>query len=308
MSAWTRRAFLKAGAATLTAVASGCASPPPTRDDAEPWIDAHAHVWAPDDARFPRVADGHDMKPSSFPAEIALAHAKQHGLGRMVLVQPACYGLDHRYIEACMAAHPGRFGGVGLVDWKHDPVAGLDELHAKGLRGVRVQALHRHYHRWLDWPKMHDVWDRASELGMSVCILSEPRAFSIIDRMCDRHPRTRVVLDHFGWIGARHVPSPQDVDALCRLARHEELRVKLSRLHDFASGRPPYDEALPVVRRTVQGFGAERCMWGSDLPGQVIHGDSYADALELVRERAELTPEQREHVLRRTAEGLFFDA
>ena len=48
-------------------------------------------------------------------------------------------------------------------------------------------------------------------------------------------------------------------------------------------------------------------MWGSDAPYQVQAPHTYAASLALLRDRlAFLTPEDKEWMLRRTAEKLFF--
>jgi predicted TIM-barrel fold metal-dependent hydrolase len=56
----------------------------------------------------------------------------------------------------------------------------------------------------------------------------------------------------------------------------------------------------------VKAFGANRCMWESDCPFQVVK-DKYQDSLDLVRKRLDfLTDEDRDWLLRRTAEQFFF--
>jgi hypothetical protein len=51
-----------------------------------------------------------------------------------------------------------------------------------------------------------------------------------------------------------------------------------------------------------------RCMWESDCPFQVDR-DKYADSISLIRDRLEfLSADDKQWLLRRTAEGVFFGA
>jgi hypothetical protein len=56
----------------------------------------------------------------------------------------------------------------------------------------------------------------------------------------------------------------------------------------------------------VQAFGAKRCLWESDCPFQVVD-HKYTDSLELVKSKLDfLTADDREWMLRKTAEEFFF--
>jgi hypothetical protein len=58
----------------------------------------------------------------------------------------------------------------------------------------------------------------------------------------------------------------------------------------------------------VSAFTPRRCMWESDCPFQVDR-DKYSDSISLIRDRLDfLSAEDKEWLLRRTAEGVFFPA
>src|SRR5262245_13735378 len=60
-----------------------------------PYIDAHAHVWSPDVARWP-LTKGQtkaDLKPESFTPEELFKLAEPEGVGRVVLIQHSVYHL-----------------------------------------------------------------------------------------------------------------------------------------------------------------------------------------------------------------------
>ena len=80
------------------------------------------------------------------------------------------------------------------------------------------------------------------------------------------------------------------------------MLVKVGAFYALGKKTPPYLDLAPLIRRVVQAFGAERCMWESDCPFQVVR-DRYADSVALVRDRLDfLSPDDRDWLLRRTAE------
>ncbi len=96
------------------------------------------------------------------------------------------------------------------------------------------------------------------------------------------------------------------MDALCALARHPRVLIKVGAFYALGKKAPPYLDLAPLIERVVRAFGARRCMWESDCPFQVVRG-TYADSLALVRDRLDfLSPEDRDWLLRRTAEEALF--
>ncbi len=113
----------------------------PWIDDKQPgWIDAHVHVWTPDTKKYPIDASFTvaDMKPASFTPEELFEHCKPAGVSRIVLIQMSFYKFDNRYMLDMMAAHPGVFGGVAIVNHETNDTKALTEelrkLHGAGVR------------------------------------------------------------------------------------------------------------------------------------------------------------------------------
>ena len=98
-----------------------------------------------------------------------------------------------------------------------------------------------------------------------------------------------------------------DLSALCNLARHKHVYVKVSAFYALGKKQYPYEDLAGMIRRVRDAFGASRLMWGSDSPFQVQNGNTYAGSIELVRDRLNfLTADDRKWMLRKTAEELFF--
>ena len=303
----TRRDFLRHAAAAATAVA---ALPRSSQAAIDGDIDAHVHVWTPDVTRYP-LAPGFEvsqMKPPSFTPEELFAHTKPNGVGRIVLIQMSYYRYDNRYMLDTMERFPGVFSGVAIIDENApDPGKSMRELAAKGVRGFRIHPGKTTVDAWIGSPGMARLWETAADEGLSVCPLIGPEVLPAIGRMCERFPKTRVVIDHFARIGADGQIRGEQLDALCRLAAHAHVHVKTSAFYALGKKQPPYTDLAPMIRRVRDAFGANRLMWASDCPYQVGPGHDYASAIRLVREGLDfLSAEERTSILHDTAERVFF--
>ena len=304
----TRRKFVGASALAAAGALAGCQSVPGSAGGNA--IDAHVHVWTPDLGRYPIHSSFQpsDLQPASFTPEELFAHTRPNGVRRVVLIQMSFYRFDNRYLLDSMRRFPGVFSGVGIVDETAPrPRDRVRELVAQGVRGFRIHPGPQSIDAWMDSSGMADLWQAGAELGAAMCPLIGPEALPAIDRMCARFPQTRVVIDHLARIGVDGVIRQEHVDALCRLARHRRVHVKTSAFYALGRKRPPYDDLGPMIRQVRDAYGAQRLMWASDCPYQVDAGHSYADSIALIRDRLGfLSPSDREWMLRRTAEKVFF--
>jgi predicted TIM-barrel fold metal-dependent hydrolase len=178
----------------------------------------------------------------------------------------------------------------------------------KGVRAFRIAPNYSKLPpaRWLEPPGYAAMFDAAAQTGQALSCLIDPSAFPEVDRMCARFPATTVIIDHLGRIGTSGTIEPSDVDALCALAKHTRLLVKVGAFYALGRKTPPYLDLAPLIKRVVAAFGARRCMWESDCPFQVV-AHRYTDSIALIHDRLEfLTPEDKDWLLGRTAEQTLF--
>jgi len=281
--------------------------------DREPDIDAHSHVWTPDVAHYP-LAPGFtvaDMQPPSFTAEELLATCRPAGVGRVNLIQMSYYRFDNSYMLDMIKLHPDRFVGTAIVDpLGADPARAMTDLIPKGVRAFRIAP---HFSklppaRWLEPTGYAAMFAAAARDRLALSCLIAPDAFAEVDRMASRFPETTVIIDHLGRVGAGGEIRPGDVDALCALSRHPRILVKIGAFYALGKKTPPYLDLAPLIERVVRAFGADRCMWESDCPFQVVR-HAYGDSIALIRDRlAFLTADEKRWLLRGTAEKTFFTA
>jgi predicted TIM-barrel fold metal-dependent hydrolase len=284
------------------------------------YIDAHVHVWTPDLDHYP-LGPGfkrEDMKPASFTPAQLFRHCRPSGVERIVLIQMSYYGLNNSYMLDMMKLHRGTFVGVALIDWSAArPDLEMRRLLPLGVRAFRVfpgawrdgRAEKRPDDRdWLAAPGFERMFATAANTGQAICGLINPPDLAALDAMCGRFPQTPVVIDHLCRIGAGPDGAIRDADvqALCALAKHKQVRVKVSAFYALGKKQPPHDDLAPLIRRVFDAYGPERLMWASDCPFQVDN-EKYEDSIALVRDRLDfLSPGDREWLLRKTAEQTYF--
>lgn len=307
-------ALLAAGGAALQATSeTGTCADPQTADVPPPppgAIDAHVHVWTPDVERYPLAAGFRvaDMQPPSFTPQQLLAEAQPVGVSRVVLIQMNFYGTDNRYMLDAIRDFPGVFSGVAVVDHQ---AAGLRDtmrdLKRQGVRGFRIAPGKLPAEDWLKDPAMESFWKLGADENLAMCALVNPEALEPLDRMCQRHPKTTLVVDHFARIGIDGTVREAEVDNLCRLARHAHTFVKVSAFYALGKKAAPYTDLGAMIKRLLAAFGRERLMWATDCPYQVQSGHTYRDSIELVRSRLDfVTPLDKQWLLEKTAQRVFF--
>ncbi len=251
------------------------------------------------------------MKPRSFTAEELLAVCRPAGVGRVNLIQMSYYEFDNRYMIDMIKLYPDRFVGTAIVDpLGADPGKAMRELASRGVHAFRLQPQYSRKppSQWLEPAGYEAMFGTASRTGQALSCLIDPGGFAEVDRMCGRHPETRVIIDHLGRIGVGPdgAIGDADVDSLCALARHANVYVKVGAFYALGQKKPPYLDLAPLIARVVRAFGPRRCLWESDCPFQ-LDRDRYEDSLTLVRDRLDfLSRDDRDWLLVRTAENLLF--
>jgi predicted TIM-barrel fold metal-dependent hydrolase len=288
------------------------------------FIDAHVHVWTDDTAHYPLGAGWkkEDMQPPRFTPEDLFQHTRPAGVDRVNLIQMSYYypkdasapggkGFDNSYMLDMIALYPETFVGTAVIDpLGDDPGKLMGELAKKKVRAFRIlpKLGNQPPARWLEPEGYAAMFAAGAKNNQALSCLIDPDALAEVDRMCRKFPDTPVIIDHLARIGVDGTIRDQDVDALCGLAKHPRVLVKVGAFYALGKKQPPYTDLAGLIRRVVEAFGAKRCMWESDCPFQVVAG-KYQDSLDLVRKRLDfLTDDDRDWLLRRTADAFFFKA
>ena len=277
----------------------------------EPYIDAHSHIWTPDIHHYP-LAKGFavgDMNPKSFTAEELLAICRPSNVGRVNLIQMSYYEFDNSYMLNMIALYPDRFVGTAIIDpLSDDPASAMRALAPRGVRAFRIQPQYSKQPpaHWLEPQGYRAMFAEAAKSQQVLSCLIGPDGIPEVDRMCSAFPNTPVIIDHLARIGVDGNIVDADVLALCNLAQHPRVYVKVGAFYALGKKKPPYTDLAPLIRRVLQAFGSRRLMWESDCPFQVVD-HKYEESIALVRNHLDfLNNDDRDWILGRTAEKLLF--
>lgn len=277
------------------------------------YIDAHVHVWTSDTLHYP-LAQGYrpeDMRPRTFTPEDLFQHTRVAGVDRVNLIQMSYYGFDNSYMLDMITAYPDVFVGTAVIN----PLGPRPEQWMRDLSYRRVYAFRIHPRlsrqppeRWLQPRGYERMFAAGARYNLAMSCLIEPNCLPELDRMCRRFPETPVIIDHICRIGMMGPIREEDVNALCAMARHPRVMVKIGAFYALGRKQPPYTDLSDVIRRVLQAFGARRCMWESDSPFQVQAPHTYLDSINLIRQRLPfLSGEDKQWLLQGTAEAFFFE-
>ena len=257
--------------------------------------DAHAHLVADDQVRYPRnpmqrAADApyrppgvigrpgghHGPNPvNEVPdASRLLRWMQEENVDGIVAVQKRMiYRYDNSYILDSSDAHPALFSAVVILDAEDAGTPALVRRWVRdhGLAGLRLFGGRRTDGSmpWLDSPAALRSWAVAQEAGivMDLEVLAQGGggpSIPAIMALARAHPDVRVVLDHL-------LEPEMDEGAHFGLdERYEQLAQCPNISFKFTSinldiCREAGIPAEKVLRRAVDLYGADRVMWGSDI-------------------------------------------
>ena len=270
-------------------------------------IDTHAHIYSPDETAYPTIDDPYRPPPGTGDPDHLRAEMQAAGVDRAVFVQTSTfYRWDNRYVRDISAS--SRDWGVGVCTLDPDNPHSPDILRAfvewHNIRGMRsIPAADGRY----DHPGVRDLWSQAAELGIVINSLIPLQTAEELATMLGDFPQLRVALDH-----CLSLTAGPDYDAtvskVLELARFPNLYAKLTFLPTGSAQRYPFQDMHDALRRFIDAFGPERCVWGSDFPTALwCPKVDYAGHLRIFQEELGLSSAEQSAILGDTAQKLWFD-
>ena len=267
-----------------------------------PVIDTHHHIWLRSDVGWladppiPRMFGDYFGIRRDYPVEEFMADVTPQGVAKSVHVTamwgPARALDETRWLQAVADKHGFPHGIVCNVDLAAtDADAALKaQKQYPNLRGVRQMlywdkepvrqaAARADYCNDKDFRRGFVLLEK-HDLHFELQVYAGQARYAA--ELVQAFPNVRMILVHAGMLTAR---TPEAIAewraALTTLAAFRNLHVKISGLGMF-SGGITYAQARQVIRDTIQIFGAERTIYGSNFPLEKLHA-SYADFLGIYR-------------------------
>ncbi|HAL49751.1 MAG: amidohydrolase [SAR202 cluster bacterium] len=247
--------------------------------------------------RFEWTVDGEDyakqyfppsMVDMSYPADRLVAEMDYAGVDKALLHRTPYLGVGNDFIAECIEQYPDRLLGLAHTpEWLvlSDPNGSVDRVaravNEQGLSGLHFLPpqlnLYGFDGPW-DAPGFQPFWDGVAALDTPIFFSLKERAtphrdsflneIKTLTRWMARYPNTTVVMTHgIGWRNfmgddAIHLP-----DAVWEPFDNPNLHLQF--LFPIALGAVwdyPMPQVRPVIEECVQRIGADRIMWGTDMP------------------------------------------
>lgn len=239
-----------------------------------------------------------------------------HGVEKAVLLQGNYFGFQNLYTYEAVQKYPDRFAGAA----SYDPYCAqaeqikaylFDELKFRILKfevsnGSGLMSYHPVID--LDGEVMHQVYSHAAAHELIFVIdIGRPRnccwQVDALRRAILRYPQMKFVICH--------LLAPQLGDGELLKRSLEQLALE-NVWFDLAAlclnSRPetyPYPTAREYVKYAVDIVGADRLMWGSDMPSAMTR-DTYQHFIDFIAQNPLLREEEKEKIFYENAKQVYF--
>lgn len=231
------------------------------------FCDAQVHIWGADrpERPWPEV-HGEPHRSVPYSAEEVLDAMDLARVDRAIIVPPSWEGDRNDLAIDAAIRFPDRFGIMARVDLHAPSRAELSHWRERpGFLGVRL-TFHRPEQRpWLTDGSADWLFAAAERHALPVMVLAPGQNVALAE-IAQRHPELQLVIDH---LNLATDASEQDLRRalveLEPLAELDNVTVKISALPCYVRESYPFPTLAVVIRGIIDRFGAERCMWGSDI-------------------------------------------
>ena len=231
-------------------------------------VDAQVHIWAPNTPERPWAARHAPHRPVPITAESLLAEMQAAGVDRAVLVPPSWEGERNDVCQLAAQKYPERFAVMGRLDPEAPEARDLIShwLDTPGNLGLRFTFHRPSFQPLLTEGKVDWLWPLAEKAGVPIMMTCPFPIMPLIDRVAERHPGLKLVMDHLGLMpGTKDDDALKGFEAVLALAQRPNVAVKCSALPCYTNEPWPHPRMLDAAHRAFDVFGPRRMFWGSDL-------------------------------------------
>ena len=247
--------------------------------------------------RFRWTVDGEDyvkqyfppaITDMAYPADRLVAEMDYAGVDKALLHRTPYLGIGNEFIADCVRSYPGRLMGLAHVEeWlvATEPEVSIAKLRRavreQGLCGLQFLPpqlnLYNYDGPW-DAPEFHPFWDAVAELGIPMFFSLKPRVEPFLEsyleglrtlvRWMERYPNVQVVMTHgMEWRLFNEGEGLRIHEDLWKAFESPGLHLQF--LFPIALGAIwdyPMPQVRPTIEECVKRIGADRLMWGTDMP------------------------------------------
>ena len=303
------------------------------------FIEAHGHVWQKLHGRrfdtqtvvplgMGRVRIGEEelqfLPPEytdcSCTIEVFQQYEKLLGFDKAVLLQTPCYGEQYEYINAIIAANPGKYVTVGIPN-PQDKQAYIEMarlcLDRYKYKGLKFEAPDIPFDMLAPENQFvfEEIMKRDAFFMMDLGWGDGPHDVPIEDllEVARRYPDMKIMLPH---MGVSRLWDPREKGNLDSLKKTLSILNYNRNVHFDCSGLPmlftragesyPWPSCMDVLKVAKAEGAIDRVMWGSDAP-TVLVACTYQQHVDCIVNYCDfLTDDELENLLGRTANRVWF--
>lgn len=258
------------------------------------------------------------------PAEYMLAEMDYAGIDRCVLQNAWLYGQLNDYFADAIKKYPERFIATAQVKesegYKENQISELrravQELGLKGgLYFANLRLFENDFQDSIDDEKFYPLWEEISFLGIPVfwdiSIIPDPKIkhYTLYEKYLNQMKKLEKVLDAFPKIYSILVHGVQlraftkrnefigYPDEIMNIWKRPNVLLEILFPIQMSYPRPgsasldyPYNPVFPMIKKLYESLGAEKLIWGSDMPN-VLRNCTYKQSLDYLKRYCSFIPE-----------------
>ncbi len=232
--------------------------------------DAQVHIWGANTPERPWPARAEPHREPLGKGEL-LEEMDKAGVDRVIIVPPSWEGDRNDLAIDAATSHPDRFAIMGRFDPDapnaREAIKGFKKQ--PGMLGMRFTFHTPVLRQPLLDGKFDWVWADMEKLGIPAMVLFHHEYMHLADKVAERYPGLRLVLDHLGLKSAKDMKESDNfatLDKVLALAKRPNVAAKVSAMPCYASDKTyPFKSVHSYVRRVFDSFGPKRTFWGTDF-------------------------------------------
>jgi len=229
--------------------------------------DAQVHIWGADTRQrpWPKI-HGEPHRATPFSAQEVIGAMDGAGVERAVIIPPSWEGDRNDLAVKAVADYPGRFGIMGRVNLSSGTKPSLAHWRdTPGMLGVRLTFHRPEMRSWLTDGSAEWLWRETERLGLPVMLLA-PGQSAELAPIARRYPDLTLIIDHLNLpTEAVATDIAPTINSLLPLIEYDNVIMKISALPCYTDEESPFRGLCQHIRRVIDAFGKDRCVWGSDI-------------------------------------------
>lgn len=270
-------------------------------------IDAQVHAYERDHPARPWANVLHG--PAEVTGDDMIAAMDAAGVDAAILVSVfTMYEFDASYAMDVYAAHPDRFRLIKPVNPSDLAVEQTISQWAAtpGAVAIRIM-LNRGISEDPSDPGINRVLAAAARYNLPVNLLCWGR-LAQVKQLALQNPDTQIVVDHLG-LQQPYEPPPLDnpfgdLPAVIGLAECPNIAIKITGACTLSKQAFPYQDIWTPLRKILEAYGLDRCMWGTDWT-RAVKILSYQQGVDAFRLTDQFSAQERSQLMGDTLQKIY---